>query len=267
MAVLIVVDWLSKQAIFIPTYDTVTAPELTRLFLLHVFSKHGVLAHDNWADILPLAEFAYNNAPSTTTSVSPFFTNKGYHPNILVYPEHDLTSAQACDYAHYQGLANAKCIPAPDFKVCDQVCVKVRYFWSTWPSKKLLEKNLSPYPVIAQASTHSFTLCLPDSMCTVHPVFHVSQLKLTIPNTILNQMQPPPPPVKVDGKLEFEVADILNSKVNQHHLCWLQYLVWWTSYKGTKEETTWVLATELDNASKLVQEFHSHYPSKPSPFQ
>jgi len=30
---------------------------------------------DNWSELLPLAEFAYNNAPSATTSIFPFFTN------------------------------------------------------------------------------------------------------------------------------------------------------------------------------------------------
>ena len=34
---------------------------------------------DNWSQLLPIAEFAYNNAPSATTGVSPFFANKGYH--------------------------------------------------------------------------------------------------------------------------------------------------------------------------------------------
>jgi hypothetical protein len=44
-AILVVIDRLSKQGIFIPTYDTITSPELAKLFLLHVFSKHGVPAH------------------------------------------------------------------------------------------------------------------------------------------------------------------------------------------------------------------------------
>src|SRR5258705_487924 len=35
---------------------------------------------DNWAALLLAAEFTYNNAPSMTTGISPFFTNKGYHP-------------------------------------------------------------------------------------------------------------------------------------------------------------------------------------------
>ena len=41
-AILVIVDWLSKQSIFIPTHNTITSLELTKLFLLHVFSKHGV---------------------------------------------------------------------------------------------------------------------------------------------------------------------------------------------------------------------------------
>jgi len=42
---------------------------------------------DNWSELLPLAEFAYNNTPSATTSVFPFFANKEYHSNLSVYPE------------------------------------------------------------------------------------------------------------------------------------------------------------------------------------
>ena len=32
-------------------------------------------------------KFAYNNALSATTGVFLFFANKGYHPNITVYPK------------------------------------------------------------------------------------------------------------------------------------------------------------------------------------
>jgi len=290
-AILVMVDRLSKQAIFIPTHDTITSPELTKLFLLHVFSKHGVPTHvtsdhstefvshffqslgkaldmhlhftssyhpegdgqtewsnqmleqylriycnyqqDNWADLLPLVEFAYNNTPSATTAVSLFFANKGYHPNISVYPECDMTSARAHDYAvnlellhqylceemanaqlHYQVLADAKHVLALDFKVGDQVYMKAKYFRSTQPSKKLSEKNLGPYTIIVQVGFLSFMLRLPDSMHAVHPIFHISQLELAIPNTIPDQIQPPLPPVEVDGEPEFEISEILDSKVD-----------------------------------------------------
>jgi len=43
--ILVIVDRLSKQAIFIPTHNTITSAELARLFVTHVFSKHRVPSH------------------------------------------------------------------------------------------------------------------------------------------------------------------------------------------------------------------------------
>ena len=142
----------------------ITSAELAKLFVLHVFSKHGVPGHvtsdqgsefvshffrslgkaldmrlhftsgyhpeangqtervnqtleqylrvycnyqqDNWSELLPLAEFAYNNAPNATTGISPFFANKGHHPNLTVHPEWDLASSQACEFAMNLGQLN-----------------------------------------------------------------------------------------------------------------------------------------------------------------
>ena len=43
--ILVIVDWLTKQAIFIPVHDTITSVDLACLFVLYVFSKHGVPSH------------------------------------------------------------------------------------------------------------------------------------------------------------------------------------------------------------------------------
>ena len=43
-SILVIVCRLTKQSIFIPTVDTISA-ELAKLFVLHVFSKHGVPSH------------------------------------------------------------------------------------------------------------------------------------------------------------------------------------------------------------------------------
>ena len=102
---------------------------------------------DNWSKLLPLVEFAYNNAPSATTGVSPFFANKGYHPNITVHPERDIASSWAHNFAVdldelqstlkaeisaaqqcYQKSANAQHSPASDFKVGNKVFVKAQFF-------------------------------------------------------------------------------------------------------------------------------------------
>jgi len=54
---------------------------------------------DNWSELLPLTEFAYNNTPSATTGISPFFANKRYYPNITVHPKCNIAFSWARDFA------------------------------------------------------------------------------------------------------------------------------------------------------------------------
>jgi hypothetical protein len=49
----------------------------------------------------------------------------------------------------YQGPSDSRWMPAPAFKVGSAVFVKAKYFHSTRPSKKLSEKNLGPFKIIA----------------------------------------------------------------------------------------------------------------------
>ena len=91
---------------------------------------------DNWAPLLPLAEFAYNNAASATTGVSPFFVNKGYHPRLSANPLAPTSSSEAQHYmvdlnqlhTHlkaviteaqecYQKMADHQWLPLPALKV------------------------------------------------------------------------------------------------------------------------------------------------------
>ena len=79
-------------------------------------------------------------------AVSPFFANKGYHPNITVHPDRELASQKAHDFVvdldelhtvlcqqlaeaqeHYQGPADRRRLPAPDFQVGQQVFVRAEY--------------------------------------------------------------------------------------------------------------------------------------------
>ena len=113
---------------------------------------------------------------------------------------------------------------------------------------------------------HSVTLWLPDSLHAIHPVFHVWMLEPKTLNTIPNQIQPPLPPVFVDGEPEFEIAEVLNLKID--HRCSkhkLLSLICWTGYTSTDEETSWILTTELGNAPKPVSEYHQVYPAKLGP--
>ena len=117
-----------------------------------------------------------------------------------------------------------------------------------------------------QLGTHLVTLRLLDNLCAVHLVFHVSMLEPATLNMIPDQVQPPPPPIFIDGEPEFEITEILNSKVNQWcHSCKLLYLVCWTVYAGTDKETSWILATELRNTPELVSDYHMAYLAKAGP--
>ena len=94
----------------------------------------------------------------------------------------------------------------------------------------------------------------------------ISQQEPAFPNTIPNQVQPPPPLIMADDKPEFKISDILDTKIdNCCHTCKLLYLVCWTGYEGTNKETSWILASELGHVSKLVADFHKAYLAKTSP--
>ena len=43
--------------------------------------------HNNWARLLPIAEFAYNNTKNANIGQTPFKLNYGYHPQMS-YEEH-----------------------------------------------------------------------------------------------------------------------------------------------------------------------------------
>jgi len=74
---------------------------------------------DDWVNLLPLAEFAYNNTLHSATMVTPFFTNKGFHPKLEVSLEPIVSDA-----AHQV---------APDLKglhlyLCDQVAHALKQY-------------------------------------------------------------------------------------------------------------------------------------------
>src|SRR5258706_1432259 len=203
--ILVIIDHLTKQMIFIPSHNTVDTPQVVQLFLIHVFSKHRVPAHvtsdqgskfvshffcslgkllqmrlhftlgyhlegdgqtehanqvleqylqgytnyqqDDWVTLLLMAEFAYNNATNATTGVSPFFTNKGYHPEITSDPQAETSSAEAQTFManlehvqvelkeniaqaqeRYRKNADKHRVEVPKLNISDQAYVKVKFF-------------------------------------------------------------------------------------------------------------------------------------------
>jgi len=54
---------------------------------------------DNWPDLLPIAEFAYNNSPHSATQVSPFFANYGYNPCATLALDVSVSDPNAHDFS------------------------------------------------------------------------------------------------------------------------------------------------------------------------
>ena len=76
----------------------------------------------------------------------------------------------------------------------------------------------------------------------------------------------PPPLIKLDNSVEWEVNWILDSKVDRCRKgLGLLYLVEWKGFDNTPDETSWEPPDNLGNASDFVQAFHVSYMDKPSP--
>ncbi len=63
---------------------------------------------DDWEEWLPLSEFVYNNTSSDATGLSPFFANKGFHPNIffLLPAEPGLSTRERTQAARANNIAD-----------------------------------------------------------------------------------------------------------------------------------------------------------------
>ena len=343
-AILVVIDRLTKESVFIPTTDNATAVDVADAFVTHVFAKHGIPLHvssdrgseftshffqslgallrmrlhftsghhpsangqvervnstleqylriycnyqqDNWSKLLPLAEFAYNNAPHSTTGVSPFFANRGYDPLIAIHPDAEITDLRARHYAiNFDEIhsflrdrmkdaqevmsrtANQHRMQAPPFHVGDRVYVRTDHIRTNRAARKLAEQKIGPFPIVSQPSASSFTLRLPATI-RIHPVFHVSQLEPEDPNTFQDREQPPPPPLIVDGKPEYLIERIIDSKYNRtRRRCQLSYHVKWVGYPISNNSSDWILATAFDDdaGKPLAEAYHDQQPQKPGP--
>ena len=336
-AILVVVDRLTKMAIFIPTTKSMSADDVATLFLQHVVRIHGIpdsLISDrdpvftshfwrrllellaikanrstafhpqtdgqterlnsvleqylrmytdyqqtDWASLLPMAEFSYNNSRHSATTLSPFFANYGYHPRMSLLPPSPDSSVPAADSyvlrlreAHVvlqrellkarkamELSANRRRRPAPQFVPGQLVWLIRRHVATTRPSSKLDVRRLGPFPVIGPVGNSAFRLQLPPSM-KIHPVFHVSLLEPHVANMFPGRVVPPPLPIQVDGFPEFEVNLILDSKIRRRKL---YYFVDWVGYNS--QDQSWEPAGNVSNAQVEIAAFHNKYPARPGP--
>jgi len=150
---------------------------------------------DNWEEMLPMAEYAYNNSLHSTVKITPFFANYGYHPRTnwpTAEPSRNPTFQNYVQWmtsVHqlcHQGLEKAsetmrkyhdkKAKPAPVYQPGNLVMLHGRNLKTWGLARKLDAKLHGPFRVTKVMSPTALKLELP-SQWRIHNAFHVSLIE------------------------------------------------------------------------------------------
>jgi ''chromo'' (CHRromatin Organisation MOdifier) domain. len=112
-----------------------------------------------------------------------------------------------------QEQANKHRQAAPVYRPEDKVWLNLRNIRTDRASKKL-DWLHAQYKVLKVPSPHTVRLDVPGG---VHPVFHMDLIRLAasdrFPSQIVDDSQPPP--IRVDGELEYQVEEILAARTRK----------------------------------------------------
>jgi transposase InsO family protein len=234
---------------------------------------------DDWHDWLPMAEFALNNRRNDATGYSPFFLNKGYHPNMHINRPHVFQDESAEAFATrlakniedsnaalklaaeaMQRDAARRTRPSRSYEEGQRVWVEGTNIKSQRPSPKLDDKRFGPFKIVKKVGASSYKLDIPKNWSTIHPVFHESLLSPFVePATSIQMKPPPPPPVEKDDEApEYEVDQILRSRR------WGSGYQWRIRWKGYgPQHDTWEPPWSLTNVKRKVKDFYKSDPRAP----
>ncbi|KAJ1143088.1 hypothetical protein NDU88_009399 [Pleurodeles waltl] len=141
------------------------------------------------------------------------------------------------------------------YQVGHKVWLSSRFLPSRFSTNKFKPRFYGPFRISQVLNPVVVRLRLPHTW-RVHPVFHVSQLKLFVPDPYHRQFQRPPP-LSINGQPEYEVQEICDSRIFRRKL---QFLVHWKGYPLS--DCSWEDASSA-HAPRLVRLFFDSYPDKP----
>jgi len=225
----------------------------------------------NWLDLLPSAEFAYNNQAHKGIKESLFYLEYGRHPRagpILVkeLPQRDLNDLT---YKRQEALEQAKAaltlvaerikwyydkkVQSIPFKVGNKVLLNLKDYQTMEQALQPQYKGL--FEIIEKLFLVIFWLRMSPRYQALHLVFYASKLTQYSKSTIHGQKATPPPPILIQGQKEWEVENILD--LQQKHGK-NKYLVRWKGY--TQGDNTWKPKENLQNAGEKLQEYLQSIP-------
>ena len=221
-----------------------------------------------------MVEFAYNNGYQQTIKPTPFYANYGINPEhqlITHMMTQKITSATGMKELHdtlQAEMATAQLRHKenydhhrkqdPNLKSGDMVWLLPRNNHTTQPSKKLGWKKIGPFKITAKIGSNAYKLDLPPSM-KIHNTFHISLLEPYEDNTFPSQIQEPPPPIQIEGEDQYELDEIIDSRLHYNKL---QHRAKWTGYPP-EHDKVWYPASNFEHATDAIEQFHHHYSQKP----
>ena len=122
-------------------------------------------------------------------------------------------------------------------------------------ASKLAAKRYGPFPVAQVLLPVTYQLTLP-ARWKIHPVFHVDLLTPYKETAFHGANYTRPPPDLIDGEEEYEVEQVLDSRVRGRNRQ-IQYLVKWVRYPHSDNQ--WLNADQL-TANDAIREFKKRHP-------
>ena len=153
---------------------------------------------------------------------------------------------------------------APQFQAREKVWLNAQNYTTDCPMKKLDHRWIGPFKILKVISPAALKLQLTAKQKGVHPVVSITNIRRYTPDDILEQPQEPRlGPNVIEGKEEYEVERILDSKYSRGRLFYLVKFQGWPN-----SDNEWLPATNLENATELRANFHRLHPlaAKHTPF-
>lgn len=220
---------------------------------------------EDWYNLIPDIEFAYNSREHSTIKMAPFYAAMGYHPTAIpaAYNRTNIPAveerldelkkarneADAAIELARQHMVERVTRRFKPFKKGQRVWLEGKNLKTGYPHKKLAPKREGPFVIDEVFSRLVYKLKLPRQW-RVHPVFHASLLSPYNETHEHGDNYKRPPPDLIDGEEEQEIEAIINHRSRRSGK---QYLVTWLGFPT--EENEWLDESDFDNAQSILKEY------------